>query len=88
MNTTTLIKGLKLILRKNKTEIDLHKYAVASILENNPTYKQLHTLREIVVKEKELKLNYYFLINDMMTDIAQGRAGESLELFKQEFSLY
>lgn len=98
MTNTEMIKTLKQLLKTQPTNLKLQRYGIASILTNNPTYKQLHILREIVSKHnwevnivdgnrKEaytngLKTWYYVLINDMMVDIIQGRTGESLEAFK------
>ena len=104
MNNTEMIKYLKRVLKTEPTDLKHQRYVVAKILTNNPTYKQLYTLRKIVDKHKwevnivdgnredayfkGLKGWYYILINDMMTDIAQGRTGESLEEFKSKWLLY
>jgi hypothetical protein len=97
MNNTRLIKTLKYILKTQPTELKLQKYTVGQILTSNPTYNQLAQMRKIVSKHNwevniidgdrkkayndGLKQNYYILINDMMMDVSQGKAGESLNKF-------
>lgn len=104
MNNTKLIRTLKHILKTEPKNLKMQRYAVAQILINNPTYKQLHSLREIVSKHnwevnivngdrkeaynKGLKSTYYRLINDMMMDIAQGKMGESLNEYLINNKLY
>lgn len=104
MNNTELIITLKKILKSDPTDLRLQKYAIAMLLTNNPTYKQLAQLREIVHKHnwevnvigddrktaymEGLERTYYKLINDMMLDIVQGIPGKALKTYTIMYKLY
>jgi hypothetical protein len=99
-----LIKTLKHFLKTEPKDLKIQKYTIAQILTNNPTYKQLSQLKEIVSKHnwqinivdgdratafnEGLNKTYFLLINDMMTDIVKGKAGESLDNYTQQYKLY
>jgi hypothetical protein len=79
------------ILKKyvnDPTEEKLLDYAGRTFIRQNPTYKQLREFRDCILnRNKNLKINYFELVNDMMVDIAQNRRGESLKEFKEKYLL-
>jgi Lhr-like helicase len=104
MNNTKLIKTLTHLVKTESDDLPLLKRIVAEILTNKPTYKQLEQLSKIVNTHKwqvnvvdgdkktaynnGLKRIYYFLINDMMVDIAQGQEGRALDIYLEKYTLY
>ena len=104
MNNTELIKVLKHLIKTQPKDLRMQRYAVAKILENKPTCKQLQLVLDIIGKadweihivdgdrkkayNECLYVRYRGLIRDMMLDIAQGKDGEALAEFKINNNLY
>jgi hypothetical protein len=88
MTNTELLKTLKFLVNDPSAEQDMLDYASRWFIRQNPSYKQLSSFRDDVLKiNNTLKQRYYTLVNDMMLDIAQNRKGKSLKEFRLNYIL-